>query len=147
MSETMRAILHTGGKTDEELLKDGGMVSENDLLLLKAVAAAWDGAEVYVRKEGANYNLVGWEEHDCLTDAKVKEAIWQMEQDPVVGTYGSREEFEADWRDGQYEPAAGISFKEDDVELLKEESNRQKLARLITQNPEFPIICMVEEEE
>lgn len=146
MSETMRAILHTGRKTDEELLKDGGMVSEKDLPWMRAVAAAWDGAEVYVRKEGANYNLVGWEEHDCLIDEKVKEAIWKMEQDPVVGTYGSREEFEADWRDGQYEPAAGISFSENDVELLKEESNRQKLARLITRHPELPIVCMVESE-
>lgn len=119
MSEIMRAILHTGGKTDEELLKDGGMVSEKDLPLLKAVAAAWDGAEVYVQKSGTKYNLVGWKKNDCLVDAKVKEAIWQMEQDPVIGTYDSREEFEADWRDGQYEPAEVISFKEDEVEILK----------------------------
>lgn len=144
MSETMRAILHTGGKTDEELLNRGGMVSVKDLPWLKATAAAWDGAEVYVKRRGTEYDLVGWEDHDCLIDAKVREAIWQMEQDPVIGTYGSREEFEADWRDGQYEPAAGISFRGDDVEILKEESNWQKLARLITQHPELPIICMVE---
>ena len=42
----MKAILHTKGKTDEQILKDGGMVRVDDVEMIRAYMDAWDGAEV-----------------------------------------------------------------------------------------------------
>ncbi len=116
----MKAILHTKGKTDEQILKDGGMVRVDDVEMIRAYMDAWDGAEVYVRPcfDGNGYVVVGW---PAEADAKVKEAFYLMEQDPVFGTYiDDREEFDHVWSKGEYEPDGCVSFDEDDVEIIGE---------------------------
>ena len=146
-NDEMKAILHTGGKSDRLLMEEGGMVSIKDLPWLRAVANAWDGVEVRVKKnQGESYSLVGWNECDCEIDARVKEAIWQMEQDPIFGTYcGNREDFEEAWREGRYEPAGGISFLPKNVEIL-DETEEEHLIRLITAHPGMKILHMVDAE-
>lgn len=115
---------------------------------------AWNGAVVdaneHIYKEDPQgtprkeYALIGWDSADSEVDAKVKEAIWQMEQDPMVGTYyQDRKAFDEDWMKKEYEPAAAITFNEADVYVLNE-SNAQKLARLISSHPDLPIISMVD---
>lgn len=144
----MKAILHTKGKTDEQILKDGGMVSKDDIEVIRAYMDAWDGVEVLVRPcfDGDGYVMVGWDESDVEINAKVKEAVYLMEQDPVFGTYiDSREEFDHDWREAKYEPDGCISFDEQDVEIF-EETDEAKLARLISSHPGIPVIAMVEYE-
>lgn len=145
--DEVKAILHTGGKSDRILMEEGGMVSIKDLPWLRAVANAWDGVEVRVKKsQGESYSLVGWNECDCEIDARVKEAIWQMEQDPIFGTYcGNREDFEEAWREGKYEPAGGISFMAKNVEIL-DETEEEHLIRLITAHPGMKILQMVDAE-
>lgn len=154
--ETMRAILHTAGKSDADILRTGGMITEKDIPLIKAMYNAWDGAEVVVRKESLTmlktsdapykYNLVGWDEKDDQLDKKVREAIYLMEQDPVFGTYtNNREAFDYAWDEKEYEPAAGITFYPEDVEIVAE-NNAQRLARLILQNPGISVIPMVDYE-
>ena len=116
----MKAILHTKGKTDEQILKDGGMVRVDDVEMIRAYMDAWDGAEVYVRPcfDGNGYVVVGW---PAEADAKVKEAFYLMEQDAVFGTYiDDREEFDHGWSKGEYEPDGCVSFDEDDVEIIGE---------------------------
>lgn len=48
-NDEMKAILHTGGKSDRLPMEEGGMVSIKDLPWLRAVANAWDGVEVRVK--------------------------------------------------------------------------------------------------
>lgn len=144
----MKAILHTGGKTDEQILKGGGMVRVDDIEMIRAYMDAWDGVEVFVRPscDGDGYAMVGWDESDVEINARVKEAIYLMEQDPVFGAYfDEREQFDHDWREGKYEPAGSISFDDADVEIF-EETDEEKLARLISSHPGLPIIAMVEYE-
>ena len=103
-NEIKKAILHTGGKTDEQILKGGGMVRVDDIEMIRAYMDAWDGVEVFVMPscDGDGYAMVGWDESDVEINARVKEAIYLMEQDPVFGAYfDEREQFDHDWREGK----------------------------------------------
>lgn len=148
MMDLIKAILHTAGKTDEEIRDIGDFILPEEIPAFREIFEAWDGAEVYVAKAEhigpEEYALIGWDEKDCEIDRKIKEATYLMEQDPLFGTYiGERERFETDWNEGEYEPGGSISFKEKDIEII-EETPAQRLARLILKYPELPVIPMVD---
>lgn len=115
----MRVILHTAGKSDEEILKDAGEVTEKDLPWMREVDAAWDGAEVYVSEEGGTYVLAGWDQKNKAKDEKVKKAIWTMEKHPVFGTYDSWYDFCDDWDNKEYYPSGTVRFQPEEVEIIE----------------------------
>lgn len=87
-----------------------------------AIRNAWDGIEGIV-------GLFGWEEPGTYAycyaleefKAREKEAIYLMEQDPVMGRYlGQREQFDTDWANGEYAPPGAITFDAEDLEILEE---------------------------
>lgn len=143
----IKAILHTAGKTDEQILKQGGIISPNEISTFRKILEAWDGVEVYVNRAAHSrkeYTLMGWDEKDHDINNQVKEALFLMEQDPIVGTYvDNREQFERDWNEREYTPSMSITFAEEDVEIL-EETPTQRLARLIMKYPDLPVIPMVD---
>lgn len=145
----IKAMLHTAGKTDEEILKQSGLISPEEIPKARKIIEAWDGIEVIVdatliNEQIQQYALIGWDEQDCEIDGRIKEAIYLMEQDPMFGTYvDDRERFELDWAEKRYEPAGGIVFEPEDIEIL-EETPAQRLARLITNHPDLPVIPMVD---
>lgn len=117
--EIFRAILHTKGKTKQDIEADGNKYSEEEIKIITEYMDAWDGVEVYVGIDfsGEGYLLAGWpEESDC----RVKEAIYLMEQDTVFGSYrGDREGFDKVWELGEYEPDGMMCFDKGDVEILE----------------------------
>lgn len=145
----IKVLLHTAGKTDEEILKWGGAITAEDIPRMRAILEAWDGIEVIVDEPPINeqiqqYALIGWDEQDCEIDGRVKEVIYLMEQDPMFGTYvDERERFELDWSEKRYEPAGSIVFEPEVIEIL-EETPAQRLARLILKHPDLPVIPMVD---
>ena len=145
----IKAMLHTAGKTDEEILKQSGLISPEEIPKARKIIEAWDGIEVIVdatliNEQIQQYALIGWDEQDCEIDGQIKEVIYLMEQDPMFGTYvNDRERFELDWAEKRYEPAGSIVFEPEDIEIL-EETPVQRLARLITNHPDLPVILMVD---
>lgn len=145
----IKAMLHTAGKTDEEILKQSGLISPEEIPKARKIIEAWDGIEVIVdatliNEQIRQYALIGWDEQDCEIDGRIKEVIYLMEQDPMFGTYvDDRERFELDWAEKRYEPAGSIVFEPEDIEIL-EETPAQRLARLITNHPVLPVIPMVD---
>lgn len=145
----IKAMLHTAGKTDEEILKQSGLISPEEIPKARKIIEAWDGIEVIVdatliNEQIQQYALIGWDEQDCEIDGRIKEVIYLMEQDPMFGTYvNDRERFELDWAEKRYEPAGSIVFEPEDIEIL-EETPAQRLARLITNHPDLPVIPMVD---
>ncbi|GIN97843.1 hypothetical protein J6TS1_37130 [Siminovitchia terrae] len=57
----------------------------------------------------------------CLQDEddeKVRDFIYQAEQDEMFGTYiDQRDEFLRDWESEEYSPTGSLVFKEEDVEV------------------------------
>lgn len=145
----IKAMLHTAGKTDEEILKQSGLISPEEIPKARKIIEAWDGIEVIVdatliNEQIQQYALIGWDEQDCEIDGRIKEVIYLMEQDPMFGTYvNDRERFELDWAEKRYEPAGSIVFEPEDIEIL-EETPAQRLARLITNHPDLSVIPMVD---
>lgn len=142
----IRAILRTKRQPRRQ---PNNCVEDLRQIRRRLLAEEWDGAEVIVRKHEEpypHYSLIGWDENDCEIDRKVKEAIWTMEQDPFVGTYtGDRERFDHDWREGKYEPAAGITFEVEEVDELTE-TPRERFMRLMLKHPDLKVIPMVDAE-
>ena len=115
-NKLQRAILHTTGKYSEEDLKE---YTPEQQEVVKAYMEAWDGVHVTVSNflEG-EYSVVGWPPEE---EEKAKEAIYQMEQDSMFGTYiDDREQFEKDWVAGEWEPSGSIVFPPEMVEILGE---------------------------
>lgn len=115
-NKLQRAILHTTGKYSEEDLKE---YTPDQQKVVKAYMEAWDGVHVTVSNflEG-EYSVVGWPPEE---EEKAKEAIYQMEQDSMYGTYiDDREQFEKDWAAGEWEPSGSIVFPPEMVEILGE---------------------------
>ncbi|NUU76931.1 hypothetical protein [Paenibacillus xylanilyticus] len=72
-----------------------------------------------------NYSLYGWEDND---DERFKEFIYWIEQDALFGSYiDDRERFDADWKSGNYEPAAAMHFDKKDF-IVIEKIKRKSLA-------------------
>lgn len=76
----------------------------------EVVGAVWDYSP-------NNYSLYGWNDKD---DEKFKEFIYLMEQDDLFGSYiNDREQFEDDWKNGDYEPVAALHFDKSDFEVIE----------------------------
>ncbi len=145
----IRALLHTAKRTDEQIMKWGGLTDPKDIPKARKLLEAWDGIEVIVSEPPIDeqiqqYALIGWDEKDCEIDGRVRDAIYLMEQDPMFGCYmDERERFELDWNEKRYEAPGSIIFEPEDVEIL-EETPAQRLARLIISHPELPVVPMVD---
>lgn len=64
-----------------------------------------------------SYSLYGWDDED---DEKFKEFTYLLEQDALFGSYfDARAEFDADWKSGEYEPAAAIHFDKSDFIVIE----------------------------
>lgn len=116
-----KAILHTGGKTPDQIRKhDSQDYTNEEAAQIIAYMDAWDGLEVFLvdSYDSEGYTFIGNTE---AVDDKVKEAIWLMEQDPLFGCYiDAREEFDEVWAAGEYEPFGCIGFEREDVEIIEE---------------------------
>lgn len=118
-----KAILHCGGKTDEQLRERFGMPpSDEELALFRATMEAFDGMECHVVDAGFNDGSYAYDgrRNEAQAD-KEKEAVYLMEQDAMFGSYiYRRDEFEQDWQAGKYMCHGMWTFPADEVEILEE---------------------------
>ncbi|WP_052087964.1 hypothetical protein [Paenibacillus wynnii] len=64
-----------------------------------------------------SYSLYAWDDKD---DEKFKELIYWIEQDDFFGSYiDDRNRFDADWKNGDYEPAAALHFDKSDFIVIE----------------------------
>lgn len=117
-----RANLKTGGKSPEQIIESFRDFKPSDEEIKNWIAAydLLDGIEVVVMKsfDGKDYCLVAWQDDDA---EKIRDYIYQAEQDPMFGTYvDEREEFLNDWDSDEYEPSGSLVFSSDDVEIIEE---------------------------
>lgn len=117
-----KAKLQTGRKTPEQIKKDfeGYTPSEEEIKGWIKAYDLIDGIEVVVMKSwtGNGYTLAFWQDED---DAKIRDYIYQIEQDEMFGTYNDqRDEFLRDWDSDEYSPTGSFVFNEEDVEIIEE---------------------------
>ncbi len=116
-----RAVLHTSGKTREDILRQSAPSNLSDAEIADIIACyeAWDGIEVILTQSfsGSGWSLCCWTlEHK----GRAKEAIYLMEQDSLFGTYiNMREDFDRDWDAGEYCSDAMMHFNDNEVEILE----------------------------
>ena len=97
----VKAILHTGGKTYEQIkaeLKGQGFTCKQ----MKAMVREhnyWDGLTLYL-------SLWNWDNHESWH-------LWNWEDKDDF------EQFKKDWKNKEYDPGASISFPLDSVEVLE----------------------------
>lgn len=146
----MKAILRTGNRTAEYLMERSKQdpqqmdLSLEEAKTVKAYLDAFDGCEVVLSDDGPHHFLIGWV-GDADNTEKVKEALYLMQQDPMFGTYiDVREEFEHDWDEGEFQTDAGISFREDEFEIL-EETPKERFKRLLRTHPGIKVINEIDE--
>ncbi len=115
-----KAILHTGGKTRQQIIKmfDAGQTPvEDEIARTTEFYNMLDGSTVYVTDVQDSWSLVAWPDEE---NARMKEAIWLAEQDPMFGSYlGERESFDKDFDNGEYFPDAMLCFDAADVEIIE----------------------------
>lgn len=119
---TFKAVLHTAGKTKENILDQVKKedITDTDIENIIKYYDLFDGSMVNVAEslDSSGYTLLGWEKE---SEEKVKEAIYIMEQDEMFGIYkDNREGFEKIWYSGDYYPDASITFDKDDVEIIEQ---------------------------
>jgi hypothetical protein len=120
-----KARLKTGGKTPEQIKADydGGLGSAPSEEEVQNWIKAYDlisGIELIVMKHPISdgYVPVSYDEED---DCKIRDFVYQAEQDPYFGTYiNERDEFLEDWKSGDYSPMGSLTFSSDDVEIIEE---------------------------
>lgn len=120
-----KAKLNTGGKTPEQIIRDyeGGIGTLPNQKEIQDWINAYDlinGIELVVMKSpfSDSYTPVSWDEKD---NEKIRDFIYQAEQDPFFGTYvDEREEFLEDWKSGEYSPTGSLVFDREDVEIIEE---------------------------
>ena len=119
----VKAILHTGGKTYEQIkaeLKGQGFTCKQ----MKAMVREhnyWDGLTLYLSlwnwDNHESWHLWNWEDKD---DERVMLAIYEAEQyHPFPRYKDDFEQFKKDWKNKEYDPGASISFPLDSVEVLE----------------------------
>ena len=114
-----KGILHTADFTEEMAKAEDQNYSEEEIKIITDYMQAWDGAHVTLSNLlPEEYSVVGWPPEE---DEKVKNAIYLMEQDPVLGKkVDDREGFDAAWAAGTWEPIGSIVFPPEMVEILGE---------------------------
>lgn len=117
-----KAVLHTGGKTEEWIKEHYGnfVPTQEDVEAAKKYYDAWDGHKCLVMLDDSDpevYMYSGPLTEDDVPQAK--EATYLMEQDDMFGQYiNQREEFDRDYDNGDYFPAGAIVFTKGDVEIV-----------------------------
>ena len=118
MLKIMEAILRTGALTDEQIRKEAPELEDEEIQLILKIRAVLDGekAVVMLNPSETEYWFCG------LTDnGKCKEAVYLMEQQPMVGCYiGQREEFDRDFDNGDYSMDFHFCLKKSEVEIIKD---------------------------
>lgn len=117
-----KAKLKTANKTDAQIRSEFNIaISQGEVDRYKEMMNAVDGIEIGIMPSfhsEDSYLVVGWDE---AVDEKMREFVYQAEQDPMFGTYiDRREEFLADWKSGEYEPPSAMAFQKCDVEILED---------------------------
>lgn len=148
----MRVILKTGGKTIDEIIEDSKRdpqqmdLNKVQAEIVKAYLDAFDGVHAAVTDDEPHHFLIGWD-GDFYNVARVKEALYLMNQDPMFGLYvDDREGFEKDWMNGEFSCDAGISFRASDF-IIDTETPKEKYKRLRREYPSAKIIYEVEGHE
>ena len=125
-----KAILHTSGKTREQIeqkFEVGPPPSEKEIANLTEYYNLLDGAAVFVTKYQDEYALIAWPEEE---NDRIKESFWLAEQDPMMGTYENREDFDADFDSVRYVPDCSIVFEAADIEIVEElKTNAEEATR------------------
>lgn len=119
-----KAILHTSGKTPEQIREQAekekwvGTLSDKDIDDMIKYWNQLDGLEVLVGEGlSEDYALVYWNPED---DEKVMEAMYLAEQDPIFGNYiNDKDGFKEAWKNGEYEPGGTFSIAKEDVEIIE----------------------------
>lgn len=113
------AVLHTGGKTAEQLKAEYGDATDEETQIYKKVFDAMDGQKALVAPSyisSDEYHYMGLED-----EAQHKEVAYLMEQDPMMGCYiDQREEFDRDYDSGNYVPDGIFCLKKEQVEIIRE---------------------------
>lgn len=122
MMKMYKAKLKTAGKTVEEVLAtyDSMKPSQEEVENTIASFNLIDGLVVGVLGPtvGGGYALAGW---DSDADAKIRDFIYQAEQDEFFGSYiNERDQFLEDWDSENYDPGASLSFAAEDIQILEE---------------------------
>lgn len=119
------AVLKTANKTVEDAKKvydsSFGEVTQADYDNYIQRMAAIDGATILVVQDdfsGNNYGVISF--HDNSLD-KYKEFCYLADQDPFFGGYeNNREEFDADWENGEYEFTGTLELEPHELEITEE---------------------------
>ena len=119
-----KARLKTANKTPEQIKSDfesgiGPLPTKKEIQDWIKAYDLINGIELGVMKSliGEGYIPVVWDEED---DWKIRDFIYQAEQDPHFGTYVcERDEFLRDWKSGEYSPAGTLTFNENDIEVIE----------------------------
>lgn len=119
MNEMYKAILKTADKTEKQIKgMFNGDISEQEIKDWIRVYNIIDGIEVVVMKSFVSekgFIPISWED-----DKKMTEYFYQVEQDPMIGTYvDAREEFMEDWNNQEYEPSVTLVFQDEDIEIIE----------------------------
>lgn len=145
----MRVILKTGGKSIEKIVEDSigdpqqMNLSKEEAEIVKAYLDRFNDCRVDLNGDGY---LEGWDE-DFFNEGRIKEAFYLLEQDPMFGTYvDDREGFDRDWAEGEYQPDAGIRFRECDY-IIDTETPKEKYKRLLRMFPGVKVINEISNQE
>lgn len=143
------AILHTGGKSLEEIKgsEKEWNYSDEEAQIIKEYMDAWDGIEICVMEVE---NRFAYLSHADQQDEEVMNAFYFMEQDPVFGSYqDDREEFERAWKEGEYQAAGTVAFTAEDVELIGEigDPEEQKTNEIMVYIEALPAAGMAQDNE
>lgn len=114
MKQAQKAVLHTEGSERRyaEFIPETKKVYENIYKYLNGKTAYVDD---WFEGDGS-YALIG-----LVNDNENKEFWWLAEQDPFVGTYDSRTEFDKDWDNDEYTgPDGCFRLCKEEVELVVE---------------------------
>ncbi|MGY0692645.1 hypothetical protein ACW2QC_07600 [Virgibacillus sp. FSP13] len=120
-----KARLKTSGKIPEQIKADydgelGPAPSKEDVQSWIKVYDLISGIELIVMKSPITDGYVP-ASYDKKDDWKIRDFVYQAEQDPYFGTYiNDREEFLEDWKSGDYSPMGSLTFSGDDIEIIEE---------------------------
>lgn len=121
-----KAIARTGNKSinqlREESEQEGIWSSDEELEIMKKAYDLVDGVEIVVvpRLDGKEdrFTLSGWPPE---SSPKMKEFIYQLEQDEMFGLFqDEREAFDKVWDAGDYEPQGQLSFHVSELEIVEQ---------------------------
>lgn len=125
MKETVyEAYIRTGNKTEEDIKKSGVKEQEGIKAHLGFYHAA-EGAHMFLAQINSDdrYVVIAYKKKE--DEEKYKNAMYSLEQDPMVGTYrNDREAFDRDWASESYSPCGAVMFSSDEIEIVEKKFER-----------------------